>query len=87
MAYAKNKPKRKNLNKGIFCTNCGKTGHEWRDCSIPTTSWGIILVNVSSRIPIVHDDSDGRIKIYSTVGIVVNYWYPRTHIDENDSPT
>ncbi len=37
---------RKNTN--IFtCTNCGKKNHDWKDCKEPTTSWGVILVNLN----------------------------------------
>ena len=68
MAYARNnRGNSRKKNKSLFCTNCGKAGHEWRDCAIPTTSWGIILVNVSSEIHLTHDSSDGPIQIYSSL--------------------
>jgi len=68
MAYARNnRGLIKKKNKSLLCTNCGKSGHEWRDCTIPTTSWGIILVNVSSEIQLKHDASNGPIKIYSSL--------------------
>lgn len=66
MAFARNNRGRKK-NKSLFCTNCGKNGHEWRDCTIPTTSWGIILVNISSGIKLSHANSDGPIQIYSSL--------------------
>jgi ADP-ribose pyrophosphatase YjhB (NUDIX family) len=30
----------------IFCTNCGKTGHKHKDCPMPVTSYGIIVMNI-----------------------------------------
>tara|TARA_B100001057_G_scaffold480090_1_gene552537 strand:- start:51 stop:854 length:804 start_codon:yes stop_codon:yes gene_type:complete len=30
-------------NRNIFCGNCGKTGHIYKDCHAPVTSCGIIL--------------------------------------------
>jgi len=35
-------PKQK---KNLYCNNCGKTNHEYKDCRDPVTSYGIILVN------------------------------------------
>lgn len=70
MAYSSARNNRGNIrkkNKSLFCTNCGKIGHEWRDCIIPTTSWGVILVNISSDIKLNHDASKGPIKIYSSL--------------------
>ncbi len=32
----------------ILCTNCGSRGHEYKQCSEPVTSWGIILVNYAN---------------------------------------
>jgi 8-oxo-dGTP pyrophosphatase MutT (NUDIX family) len=65
MAFAKNNNKRK--NKIFSCTNCGKNGHEYRDCETPTTSWGVILVNLSSDIKINHNNENGQTKIYSSL--------------------
>ena len=33
-------------NKIMFCSNCNKSNHEYKDCKEPITSWGIILVNL-----------------------------------------
>jgi 8-oxo-dGTP pyrophosphatase MutT (NUDIX family) len=32
----------------MFCSNCNKSNHEYKDCKEPITSWGIILVNLSN---------------------------------------
>jgi 8-oxo-dGTP pyrophosphatase MutT (NUDIX family) len=37
------------------CTNCGKKNHDWKDCKEPTTSWGIILVNLNDFEKPNHD--------------------------------
>jgi len=36
-------------NNKIFCTNCGKSGHKYKDCSMPITSYGIITMNISDE--------------------------------------
>ncbi len=36
-----------NIKKNIYCTNCNKQNHEYKDCKDPITSWGVILINLS----------------------------------------
>lgn len=36
--------KKSNLCKNTLCDNCGLSGHDYRGCKEPITSWGIILV-------------------------------------------
>jgi 8-oxo-dGTP pyrophosphatase MutT (NUDIX family) len=38
----------------ITCSNCGNIGHTYKQCSIPTTSWGIILVSYDELRPPDH---------------------------------
>jgi ADP-ribose pyrophosphatase YjhB (NUDIX family) len=39
-----------NSNKSqIFCTNCGKTGHKYKGCPMPITSYGIITMKINSE--------------------------------------
>jgi 8-oxo-dGTP pyrophosphatase MutT (NUDIX family) len=83
MAYARYNRGRKK-NKSLFCTNCGKNGHEWRDCGVPTTSWGVILVNINSELPLSHNASNGPIQIYSTLGDYSAY-ESAVSIDNNDT--
>ena len=45
-----------NLKKNICC-NCDEVGHDYKNCPIPKTSWGIILINISN-IEIEHNDID-----------------------------
>jgi 8-oxo-dGTP pyrophosphatase MutT (NUDIX family) len=33
----------------IFCTNCGKTGHKYKSCPMPITSYGIIVLDVQDQ--------------------------------------
>jgi ADP-ribose pyrophosphatase YjhB (NUDIX family) len=33
----------------IFCTNCGKTGHKYKGCPMPITSYGIITMNIKDE--------------------------------------
>ncbi len=36
------------MNKNqIYCTNCGKNGHKHKDCPMPITSYGIIVMNIN----------------------------------------
>jgi 8-oxo-dGTP pyrophosphatase MutT (NUDIX family) len=35
--------------KKILCTNCGKNGHEYRKCSEPVTSFGIINIKIDGQ--------------------------------------
>lgn len=58
---------RSKKNKESLCANCCIRGHDYRDCKLPTTSWGVILVNITSNIAIDHNDS---VNIYSS-----NYEY------------
>lgn len=46
---------KKRRNKGIICTNCGTDGHEFRNCTQPVTSWGIILMTYGDMKRAVHD--------------------------------
>ena len=41
----------------IICRNCGEKGHSSKSCSIPITSWGIILVKIEgfNMLEINHD--------------------------------
>ena len=32
----------KNMKKNIYCKNCGKPGHLYKNCLEPATSYGII---------------------------------------------
>lgn len=50
-----------NKFKNIFCTNCGKSGHEYRHCNDPITSWGIILVDITNE-----DNTHGNINHVET---------------------
>lgn len=36
--------------KKFFCSNCGKTGHEFRMCREPISSWGIINIDIIDDI-------------------------------------
>lgn len=36
------------------CTNCGKMGHDYKNCDEPITSWGIILVKLTDPNNIEH---------------------------------
>lgn len=40
------------------CTNCGRTGHEYKDCKDPITSWGVILVDLGGNYTIKHSLTD-----------------------------
>lgn len=67
----------KKKNKATFCTNCGKVGHEYRMCAQPTTSYGVILVNINSEMTLSHnpcnldnildDQLNKKIFIYSSL--------------------
>lgn len=38
--------------KSIFCNNCGKYNHEFKECREPVTSYGIILIDFNKEIDI-----------------------------------
>jgi 8-oxo-dGTP pyrophosphatase MutT (NUDIX family) len=35
-----------NKNFNLYCSNCGNRNHEYKDCTAPITSWGLILVDL-----------------------------------------
>lgn len=37
-----------NFDKKRYCNNCGLSGHEYKKCTDPITSWGIILVKIDN---------------------------------------
>lgn len=39
------------------CSNCNKSGHSYKECTEPITSWGIILVKLEN-IKVNHDATD-----------------------------
>jgi ADP-ribose pyrophosphatase YjhB (NUDIX family) len=51
--------------KNIFCTNCNKFNHEYKDCKEPITSWGIILVNLSDINSNINDQNSNKILNHS----------------------
>ena len=40
--YIKNNNTHKKKSRILMCTNCGNRGHEYRQCSEPVTSWGVV---------------------------------------------
>jgi 8-oxo-dGTP pyrophosphatase MutT (NUDIX family) len=36
-----------NTKKTVFCTNCNKQNHEFKNCNEPIISWGVILIDLS----------------------------------------
>ena len=54
-----------------ICTNCGKMGHDYKHCNEPTTSWGIILVNIP-LINAEHTSIDFNAKQINSVEINTN---------------
>jgi len=39
---------KKKKGKYLYCCNCGKYGHQYKECKKPTTSYGIIAISISS---------------------------------------
>jgi 8-oxo-dGTP pyrophosphatase MutT (NUDIX family) len=37
------------MNKNNICNNCGKQGHQFHQCKLPITSYGIILFRISEK--------------------------------------
>jgi len=37
-------------DKKIFCNNCGKVNHEYKECKNPVTSYGVILINLDDKL-------------------------------------
>jgi 8-oxo-dGTP pyrophosphatase MutT (NUDIX family) len=52
--------------KHMYCSNCGHNTHEYKDCTEPITSWGIILVNLSMvPIKMIHNKINIKSHIYN----------------------
>ena len=46
------------INRKItICTNCGKYNHEYKQCRLPITSWGIILIKLNNFDYPVHNNN------------------------------
>lgn len=57
--YSKNNStvlSRKKIIRDIACTNCGSRRHTFKQCSVPVTSWGIILVTYGEMNQPIHLD-------------------------------
>lgn len=37
------------MSRNIYCLNCGERNHSKRDCKVPVTSYGIILLNIDVK--------------------------------------
>ena len=46
-----------NVNKIIYCVNCGKKGHKIKNCNYPIVSYGIICIklNIDNNIINLND--------------------------------
>ena len=40
------KKKKANIKKSLYCGNCGKGGHLYRNCTEPITSFGLVNVKI-----------------------------------------
>jgi 8-oxo-dGTP pyrophosphatase MutT (NUDIX family) len=71
----------KNIN---TCNNCGKQGHLFHQCRLPTTSYGIILLNITldSLLMIRRKDSFGYIDFIRGKYTTWNFTQLLTIIDE-----
>ena len=52
----KKRKKKQTFKKIIFCGNCGKSGHTFKNCTDPITSYGFISVKIDSDEP--YDDEE-----------------------------
>ena len=41
------------MNNNIYCRNCGKRGHKYKDCLYPRLSYGILLFNDNDEIVMI----------------------------------
>ena len=41
------------MNNNIYCRNCGKRGHKYKDCLYPRLSYGIVLFNDNDEIVMI----------------------------------
>ena len=54
--------------KNLYCTNCNRNNHEYKDCREPITSWGIILINltqINNIKTIMHNKINLKSKIFT----------------------
>jgi len=42
-------------SRDVFCTNCGNTKHNYKNCTEPITSWGVILVSYGNMKQPTHE--------------------------------
>ena len=69
-----NKHRKKNNN--LYCMNCGLSGHNYKHCNVPITSYGIILLDLNSENAIGVPGAMGKIlRKIANEGISVEFSY------------
>ena len=54
------------MSKIYNCSNCGSKSHEYKECTAPITSWGIILVDLSNiNIKLIHNKINVKSHIFN----------------------
>lgn len=54
----------KKIKFNIYCTNCGKKGHDYKNCSDPTTSLGIILLKFDGDLNKFNFEVNDKVSIH-----------------------
>jgi len=67
------------MNKNNICNNCGKQGHQFHQCKLPITSYGVIVFRLSSK---GRKDSFGYIDFIRGKYSLYNLCQLNTMIDE-----
>lgn len=67
-----NKFRRHNLKKDLYCLNCGKNDHLFKNCKDPITSYGIILISLSGIEDKIKEDITKKLNIEHIIDKIDN---------------
>lgn len=69
----KKKKYKKKMKSSLYCGNCGKHGHMYKNCKDPITSYGVIIILLSTNENIIIDEFINSFKISNNEDEKIKY--------------